>query len=165
MKNVIKLIIILIYNFSYSQNVTNYIGNEYFNIKINSISLNEIFNTPGNIDELNSLFNTTGERSYQAPSFQYKALGVQLVYSDWHPDHNGLVNIKYLGTPGSLNICGIEIKIGSNMSLLSEYSLNIRNNGLRAYLFQPEPQWEESAITIIIDENNLVSEIEYYILL
>ena len=145
MKNIVLITFLFMANLAQCQMTSNIISeSEFDSIKINNVSLTTIRATEGREDLVENLYSNLiiereinhGERGPSNYWFKYDGFEFAFTGSAGTREHPGLSSFYITDSNWSINIQGITIKIGDDISLLGNVVFNTRSNGIKSIIYQ-----------------------------
>lgn len=135
MKKQFLIILLLFVNLTQAQITSNIISKvDFYNIKINNVSLLEITKTKGNQNQFKDVFPKTiidstidNDEDY----YDYTFNGFMIGFSE-----NEISAFKIKNNDWSINIKGKKVTIGSDISILGNVIFNTRRNGDKSVVYQ-----------------------------
>ncbi len=166
MKNILFILtLILTSNLVRCQVTSNIISKtEFYNIKINNITLDDIQATEGNQIELINLIPATIQESNIDPNGEfcyYTYDGFEIGFSgNLGTEHLILGGFEITKNNWNITIQGVTVTIGDNISVLGNVIFNTQTNGSRSIVYQ-YCDGCNNFISIYINASNEITKIIY----
>lgn len=169
MKNILTILILLIFGCVEAQNINQLSSQEFENISINGHSLQTIWQTNGEQVSVQNLFGIASSITNSDPtpgslSLLYVYNGLELSFTSLIPSKGNLSGFEISNPSPTLKVKGIGVNIGENISKLGVVKINITKSGGKNIVFSPI---NDETIYLVIDFDpitKLITKIKYFVL-
>ena len=159
MKNILLILMLSLTSLASCQITSNIISKtEFYNIKINNITLNDIQSTTGIRQQVTNLIPAFIEEAIEETEenyYYYNYDGFNLGFAE-----NEIVAFEITKNNWNLTIQGITITIGDNISALGSVVFNTQTNGGKSIVYQ-YCDGCNNFLSLYLDSNNLITKIIY----